>query len=83
MDRLRTQIRAADIYARDDIDTQARRYGEGLAVGLTIADIAGWDEALIAATEADIMAAAQAVFDRRSAVTGWLTRSDPAREPTE
>jgi zinc protease len=61
------------------VNALARRYGEGLSIGLTIADIESWDDALAAVTEADIMAAAQKVFDRRNAVTGWLTR--PEAEP--
>lgn len=78
LERIRTQVRAADIYARDDVNTLAQRYGEGLSIGLSIADIESWDDALSAVTEADIMAAAEKVFDRRNAVTGWLTR--PAAE---
>ena len=81
LDRIRTQVRAADIYARDDVNALARRYGEGLSVGLTIADIESWDDALSAVTEADIMAAAEKVFDRRNAVTGWLTRPDLLETP--
>jgi zinc protease len=79
LERIRTQVRAGDIYSRDDVNALARRYGEGLSIGLTIADIESWDDALAAVTEADIMAAAQKVFDRRNAVTGWLTR--PEAEP--
>ncbi len=80
LERIRMQVRAGDIYARDDVNALARRYGEGLSIGLSIADIDSWDEALSAVTEADIMAAATKVFDRRKAVTGWLTR--PEAEPT-
>ncbi|TAG30122.1 MAG: insulinase family protein, partial [Rhodobacterales bacterium] len=80
LERIRMQVRAGDIYARDDVNTLARRYGEGLSIGLSIEDIDGWDEALSAVTEADIMAAATKVFDRRNAVTGWLTRPEPAAE---
>ena len=74
LERIRTQVRAGDIYARDDVNRLARRYGEGLSIGLSIVDIESWDDALAAVTEADVMAAAQKVFDRRNAVTGWLTR---------
>lgn len=81
LERIRTQVRAADIYARDDVNALARRYGEGLSVGLTIADIESWDDALSAVTEADIMAAAASVFDRRNAVTGWLTHPDLLETP--
>ena len=87
LERIRMQVRAGDIYARDDVNALARRYGEGLSIGLTIDDIESWDDALSAVTEADIMAAATKVFDRRNAVTGWLTRPEaeaaPAEEATE
>jgi zinc protease len=52
-------------------------------VGLGLADIEGWDEALAAVTEDDIMAVAQKVLDRRNAVTGWLTRPATAGEVQE
>jgi zinc protease len=82
LERIRTQVRAGDIYSRDDVNALARRYGEGLSIGLSLEDIDGWDEDLAAVTEADIMAAAQKVFDRRNAVTGWLTRPEGEPEPT-
>jgi zinc protease len=75
--RLKTQVRAGDIYARDDVEGLARRYGEGLAIGLTLADIDAWPGALAAVTPEDVMAAARLVFDRRTAVTGYLIR-EPA-----
>jgi zinc protease len=81
LERIRTQVRAGDIYSRDDVNRLARRYGEGLSIGLSIADIENWDDALAAVTEADIMAAAAKVFDRRNAVTGWLTRPEVEAEP--
>ncbi|MBL9049360.1 MAG: insulinase family protein, partial [Tabrizicola sp.] len=73
LERIRTQIRAGEIYARDNVESLAHRYGEGLSIGLTLADIEAWDDALSAVTEADIMTAAREVLDRRNAVTGWLT----------
>jgi zinc protease len=76
LERIRTQVRAGDIYSRDDVNALARRYGEGLSIGLTLEDIESWDEALAAVTEADVMAAAKMVFDRRNAVTGWLVRPE-------
>jgi zinc protease len=80
LERIRMQVRAGDIYSRDDMNALARRYGEGLSVGLTLEDINSWDDALSAVTEADIMAAAQKVFDRRNAVTGWLIRPEAEAE---
>ena len=75
-ERIKFQIKASQIYAEDDIQSLARRYGEGLSTGLTIADIEAWPDILMAVTEDDVMEAAHKVFDRRNAVTGWLMPSD-------
>jgi zinc protease len=83
LERIRTQIRAGEIYARDDVESLARRYGQGLSIGLALDDIETWDDALSAVTEADIMAAARTVLDRRNAVTGWLTQPAAAEETKE
>ncbi len=80
--RIKTQIRADEIYARDDVQRLARRYGEGLTSGLTIADIEAWPAILDAVTPEDVLAAASAVLDRKRAVTGWLIREEP-KESTE
>ena len=73
LERIRTQVRAGEIYARDDVESLANRYGQELSVGLTMTDIESWDEALSAVTAEDVMAVAQKVLDRKTAVTGWLT----------
>ena len=78
LERIRTQVRAGEIYARDDVESLANRYGQELSVGLTMTDIDTWDEALSAVTAEDVMAVAHKVLDRKNAVTGWLTR--PATE---
>jgi zinc protease len=83
LERIRMQVRAADIYDRDDIFALANRYGEGLTVGLSIEDIESWDEALASVTEADVMAVAEKVFDRRNAVTGWLVQPGTEKEVVE
>lgn len=77
--RIKTQIRAADIYARDDAEGLARRYGEGLATGLTVEDVKAWPQVLDSVTKEDVMAAAKLVFDRKNAVTGWLMREEAAQ----
>jgi zinc protease len=85
-ERIKTQIRASEIYARDNVEGLARMYGEELSIGLSIADIQGWDDTLNAVTIEDVRLAAEKVFDRRNAVTGWLTRpAEPAEteEPKE
>jgi zinc protease len=76
-DRIRTQLRAAEIYARDDVDGLARRYGAALAAGLTVQDVQDWPDILQAVTPDDVLAAAQALFDRRQSVTMWVV---PDRE---
>ncbi|MCG6883526.1 MAG: insulinase family protein [Silicimonas sp.] len=74
--RIKTQIRASEIYALDDIQGLANRYGAGLTSGLTIEDIESWSDILQAVTEDDIIAAAQKIFDRRKAVTGFVRKSE-------
>lgn len=74
--RIKTQIKAADIYARDDANGLARLYGEALATGLTVQDVQDWPAVLDAVTPEDVMTAAKAVFDRRNAVTGYLNREE-------
>ena len=74
--RIRTQISASEIYALDDVQGLARRYGAALTSGLTIEDVEAWPDALMAVTEADVMDAARAVLDRRRSVTAWLMRPE-------
>lgn len=75
LDRVKAQIRAADIYARDAVDRRARRYGSALTSGLTIADVQAWPAAMTAVTAQDVKDAARAVLDRRRSVTAWLERA--------
>lgn len=72
LQRLKFQIRASRIYAEDSLSSLARRYGVGLTSGLTVEDIDVWPDVLQSVTEAEIMAAAERIFDRRTSVTGWL-----------
>lgn len=75
-DRIRTQLRASEIYARDNVDGLARKYGEALTTGLTVADVQAWPEVLQQVTPADVMAAAAEVLDRRQSVTAWLMKDE-------
>lgn len=77
--RIKTQIRAQEIYARDSAGGLARRYGEALTTGLTLADVEAWPDVLQSVTAEDVMAAARKVLDRRQAVTGWLVKEEPAQ----
>lgn len=76
IERIRTQVRASEIYAKDDVSGLARRYGAGLTQGLTIADIQAWPDILQEVTEEDIKAVAAKVLDRRQSVTGWVVASE-------
>jgi len=70
--RIKKQLRADEIFARDDVSEIASRYGRALTQGLTIKDVQDWPDILQAVTADDIMAAARDAFDKRQSVTGWL-----------
>lgn len=76
LERIKLQIRADQIYARDDVDSIANRYGQALSSGLTVQDVQAWPGLLKAVSEDDILAAARNVFDKRASVTGWLMREE-------
>lgn len=77
LERIRTQLRASEIYALDNVEGIARRYGAALSQGLTVQDVQDWPVVLQAVTAEDIMSAATAIFDLNSAVTAWVV---PSRE---
>lgn len=79
-ERIKTQIRASQIYARDNVDGLARRYGEALAVGLTIDDIRDWPAVLDSVTSDEVLAVAKEVLNKKSAVTGWLMPEEGANQ---
>ena len=81
LDRIKMQIRAAEIYGADDVGSLARRYGAALTAGLTVEDVAAWPEIIEAVTAEDIIAAARRVFDRKNAVTGFVMSDASAMEP--
>jgi len=77
MEALRTQLRAGEIYARDDVGGLARRYGMALTSGLTVEDVQAWPDILQAVNAEDVLAAAARVLDRNQSVTSWVI---PSRE---
>ncbi|MBM1632634.1 insulinase family protein [Sulfitobacter mediterraneus] len=79
LDRIKLQIRASQIYARDDADSVANRYGQALAMGMSVQDVQDWPDILEAVTAQDIMQAASEVLDRRASVTGWLMKAEAAQ----
>jgi zinc protease len=60
------------IYESDSQSALARRYGEGLVLGLTIEHIDGWPDAIAKVTADDVKRAAVKYFDIRQSVTGTL-----------
>jgi zinc protease len=71
MDRIRTQLRAQEIYALDNVEGIANRYGRALAMGLSVEDVQAWPEVLRSVTAEDVLAAAAEVLDSRRSVTMW------------
>ena len=76
LERIKQQVRAEQIYARDNADSVDNRYGSALAIGLSVQDVQDWPDVLEAVTADDIMQAAKDVFNREASVTGWLMREE-------
>ncbi|EBA11276.1 M16 family metallopeptidase [Roseobacter sp. CCS2] len=72
MESIRTQLRASEVYALDNVQGLAQRYGAALTQSLTVADVQAWPDILQSVTEEDIKAVAAKVFNRDQAVTGWV-----------
>ena len=74
LDRIKLQLRASEIYALDNVDGIANRYGQALAIGLGVDDVRDWPEILQSVTRDEIIAAGRAVLRPGVSVTGWLER---------
>ena len=77
--RIKAQVRAAEIYGRDDVQGMARDYGAALWFGLSVKDIQDGPGILKSVTADEVMAAAREVLDRHHAVTGYLTTEEAAQ----
>ena len=77
--RIKAQVRASEIYDRDDVQGQARQYGAALSVGLSVKDVQDWPNILQSVTADEVMAAARDVLNRNNAVTGYLTTKEVAQ----
>ena len=71
-ERIKLRMRASEVYAMDNVQGIANRYGAALTQGLTISDVQDWPRVLQAVTTDEVMAAARLVFDQKASVTGWL-----------
>lgn len=76
LERIKMQLRASQVFARDQADNVGNRYGRALTSGLTVQDVQDWPQILQSITEEEIIAAAKAVFDPKTSVTGWLMQAD-------
>lgn len=80
-ERIRTQIRAAQIYQQDDAQGLAQQYGEALASGFSVEDVQSWPDVLMSVTADDVMAAAREVLTPADSVTGYVERPKDAPPP--
>lgn len=76
LERIKLQLRAAEIYARDNVDGIANRYGQALTSGLTVEDVHEWPHILQSVTADEIIAVAREVLQPEASVTGWMVRAD-------
>lgn len=72
--RIKKQLRAADIYARDNIFGLVKSYGTALMSGLSIEDIQRWPDLLQNVSPKQIIEVAKVLNDKRNAVTGFFKR---------
>ena len=78
LQRAKSSYVADYIYENDDQASLARRYGWGLALGRSVAQIEGWPDAISKVTADDIKKVAGTYLDLRRSVTGYLTPSAEA-----
>lgn len=74
--RIKMQLRAAQTYARDNVDGIGNRYGRALTSGLTVEDVQAWPDIVQAVTGDEIVAVAREVLQPEASVTGWLMKDD-------
>ncbi|MFN3525148.1 MAG: M16 family metallopeptidase [Paracoccus sp. (in: a-proteobacteria)] len=72
LERVKTRIRASEIFARDSAHGRAYDFGQGLATGLTVEDVNDWPRILGDVTDDQVMAVARKVLAQPGTVTGWL-----------
>jgi zinc protease len=76
--RAKTRMIADAVYARDSQVSLARWYGEALATGLAVKDVADWPDRIEAVAGAAITEAARKWLDKKRSVTGFLLPKETA-----
>ena len=82
LERAKRQFIAEFVYESDSQATLARRYGEAMALGMTIEKVNSWPTAISKVTLADVKQAAAKNFDIRRSVTGSLIPAPSGPEST-
>lgn len=72
VERAKTRMRSAAVYARDSLGGPARLVGAALAVGRTLDDVEAWPDRIGAVTLQQVLDAAHLVIHDDVAVTGVL-----------
>jgi zinc protease len=80
LERVKTQLIAAAIYAQDNQATLARWYGQALTTGLSVQDIQSWPDRIRAVTSDQVRAAAKEWLERNRSVTGYLINGPAAKQ---
>ena len=80
LERAKKAFIAEFIYEMDSQSSLARRYGEGLIVGLSIDEINNWPVAVAKVTADDVKRVANKYLDIRRSVTGTLIPVAPTAE---
>lgn len=76
VEKAKTRLRAATVYARDSISSAPRVIGRALTTGQSIDDVEAWPERIEAVTPERVEAAAREVLRRDFSVTAVL-KSEP------
>jgi zinc protease len=82
LERAKKQFIAEFVYESDSQESLARRYGSGLALGMTIDQINAWPAEISKVTTAQVKAAAAKYLDIRRSVTGTLVPTASGPEST-
>jgi zinc protease len=80
LERAKKAFIAEFIYESDSQASLARRYGEGIIVGLTIDEINNWPVTVSKVTADDVKRVANKYLDIRHSVTGTLIPTQPSAE---
>jgi zinc protease len=80
LERSRTGMLAAAVYARDNLFTSPRVFGDALTSGLSVEQVESWPHEVGAVTMVQVMAAGRAVLKIRNSVTGLLLPAEKERE---